>query len=202
MTAPRASPVRPPTPRIGLPAPGPGRDACHEPKCSVMRPSTDSQVILKEPTCRAAASRSVARRSSPRAVGAGARSGLDGHPLACAPAIFRRPGRGSLAALELDVVFVGARLDPPGSRRGPLAPLVTCPYAISVIPAARGIPRSGEVARDDCEREAKEAERRDHGKGSEVLGHRGSAFGPQLGIELLHGSTIGRMRWSDDPLVA
>jgi len=100
-----------------------------------MRASMVSQEILKERTSRAGSRPSAARRPWPREVSADARNVPAWHPLAGARATCRRRGRGSLAALELYVVFVGARLSPSGCRRGPPAPLVTCPYAVSVYPA-------------------------------------------------------------------
>ena len=80
------------------------------------------------------------------------------------------------------------------------APLVTCPYALSVIPAAPRIPRSGEVT--DDRREGKGCEREDgeDGERPRVLRHRHAALEMKLAVP--HGSTIGRARSVADPLVA
>src|SRR5262245_39676065 len=81
-------------------------------------------------------------------------------------------------------------------RRGPLAPGVTCRYAISVISAAPTIPRSGEVTGDahqrararGCEEsERSEAEDRDEGERGRVLCHRLAVVFVEQAVELLHG---------------
>jgi hypothetical protein len=81
-----------------------------------------------------------------------------------------------------------------------VAPLVTCPYALSVSSAAPRIPRSGEVT--DGRREGKGCEGED-GEDRErprVLRHRRAAL--ELELAVPHGSTIGRSRAAPDPLEA
>jgi len=96
-----------------------------------MRASMVSQEILKERTSRPGSRPSAAWRPWPREAGAGARNGLAWHLPACAPATFRRRGRGSLPGLELYVVCVGARLWPSGKWRWAAGASGYCPYAVS-----------------------------------------------------------------------